>query len=194
MLYKQFLKVIEITEFNNYTELLKTKKKSLNEIKTSKQYYGHKLLWFIKLCLSGRKYPNHEKIEENDFKNLVKKINLWLLEKEVMGELVKFDSNNYFILLKNIYSVDNTYNFILDADNDESLKNKYTINLSDENYKISDIKPLTLINYIYNRLKDNYDNTVLLHLYIFITYSAKKNKYDNKNLIINTLVFILKNY
>ena len=199
LLFERFLKGIEIVEFNNnneynYKELIKSKKKSLDEIKTSKQFYGHKLLWFINLCLSGRKYPNFEKIDENEFKNLVININFWLIDKEIMRELVKFDAKNYFILLKNIYSVENTYNFILEANNDENLMKKNVIKFSDEKFKISDIKPVSLINYIYYKLKDNNDNFVLMNLFIFIAKSGKFVNYDDKNLIINSLVFILKNY
>ena len=86
----------------------------------SKQYLGHKLFWYIDLCIEGNKFPkSDEKIKEEDRINLVKKIFLWLLKNKVMDELILFDSFSYFLILTKILGEEKNCNIIKEIEYDK---------------------------------------------------------------------------
>ena len=65
-------------KFINYQNAINVLPKE--ELIKSKQYLGHKLFWYINLCIEGKKFPkNEEKIEEETRKVLVRKIFLWMI-------------------------------------------------------------------------------------------------------------------
>ena len=86
LMYQYFISSKEIPNFINYNEALKNTE--FSEVVTSKQYYGHKILWYIKLCLTGRKFPNNEeKIEQNIFNKLIPNITYWLITEKILNSL-----------------------------------------------------------------------------------------------------------
>jgi hypothetical protein len=57
----------------------------------SKQYCGHKILWYLRLCLTGRKFPNNEeKMKPELYKKLIPDITYWLITEEVMKVFIDF--------------------------------------------------------------------------------------------------------
>ena len=56
-IYEKFLSSTEIPNFVSYEDLIRSKKLSLKQIKSSKQYIGHKLFWYIQKSLTGKKFP-----------------------------------------------------------------------------------------------------------------------------------------
>ena len=78
---------------------------SNKDLFNSKQYLGHKLFWYINLCIEGKKFPNNEeKIKEEERQSLIKRIFLWMLKNEIMDELIIFDSFSYFLILIKLLS------------------------------------------------------------------------------------------
>jgi hypothetical protein len=79
-IYNKYKSSAEIPDFVSYQKLLKSKKlSSMEEIKSSKQYLGHKLLWYIEKTLDGKKYPEFTKDADKE-KNLkaIRKMAYWL--------------------------------------------------------------------------------------------------------------------
>ena len=57
----------------------------------SKQSCGHKILWYLRLCLTGRKFPNNEeKMKPELYKKLIPDITYWLITEEVMKVFIDF--------------------------------------------------------------------------------------------------------
>ena len=56
--------------FNSYEKIIETKK--LSEIIESKEYKGHKLLWYIKKCLIKKKYPYFlDNMDEKEYQKFI---------------------------------------------------------------------------------------------------------------------------
>ena len=55
-IYDKFINSKEINDFSTYEDLFKNKKIPLSEIKNSKQYIGHKLLWYLDMSIRGNKF------------------------------------------------------------------------------------------------------------------------------------------
>ena len=90
------------------------------ELIKSKQYLGHKLFWYINLCIEGNKFPeNEEKIKEDTRKILVKKIFLWMIKNNVMEQLILFDSFSYFLIMTKILGEDKNVNIIKNIEYDK---------------------------------------------------------------------------
>ena len=64
-IYENFIKAenIQKDKFINYQNAINIIPKE--DLIKSKQYLGHKLFWYINLCIEGNKFPkNDEKIKE----------------------------------------------------------------------------------------------------------------------------------
>lgn len=85
---------IEQNKFINYQNAINTIAKE--DLIKSKQYLGHKLFWYINLCIEGNIFPKNEKMAEEIRNSLIKKIFLWIIKDKIMEELIKFDSFSYF--------------------------------------------------------------------------------------------------
>ena len=82
----------------NYSKALTNKKITLKEVINCKEYYGHKILWYINMCLTGRKFPNTSlKMDKKLFDDLVQKIIYRLLTHIIF-------ISNYFDITK-IYEI-----------------------------------------------------------------------------------------
>ena len=191
LMYQYFISSKEIPNFINYNEALKNT--AFSEVVTSKQYYGHKILWYIKLCLTGRKFPNNEeKIEQNIFNKLIPNITYWLISEKILNSFLSFDCRDYFGILQNIFSLQIYHKMLEETAKDNNMKIQICAKLFSEKYHINDIEPLTLIEYLINLCKDKDDN-IKIYLYIFIIISAKINNI-NKKLRQEAVNFILSNY
>jgi hypothetical protein len=106
------------TALNNNNKYL-----DINKIIESKEYNGHRILWYIRWILTGKKFPDEEKnIEKNIFVELVPKITYWLLNEKVIYEFLKFDPKNYFIMHKNIFSSKSLYDLLIKTSNNPKTK------------------------------------------------------------------------
>ena len=93
---------IEQNKFINYQNAINTIAKE--DLIKSKQYLGHKLFWYIYLCIEGNIFPKNEKMAEEIRNPLIKKIFLWIIKDKIMEELIKFDSFSYFLIITKILS------------------------------------------------------------------------------------------
>ena len=143
---------ILINEENNnidYSKALTQKKITPKEVLNCKEFNGHKILWYIRWCLTGKKFPDSQKkMDKNLFEALVPKITYWLLNPKIIEEFLKFDPKNYFMIHKNIFSIEDLRKKLLNSANDSkySIEVKTALSLSD--IKIEDLKPISLINYM----------------------------------------------
>ena len=175
-----------------YDKAINERKATLKEVENCKQYYGHKILWYIKFCLNGRKFPDEEKMNENLYKKLVPDITYWLLSEKIIKEFLDFDPKNYFSLHKNIFSIDNLYNKLVESAKDQKTKVEALARLLSE-VKIDDIEPLSLIDYLVGWCKIKNEDNIYFYLYDFIIYVSKKNNFK-KQLREEASVFIMKYY
>ena len=190
-LYELYNKANPIKKFTEYYLLEDI---SIEEVLASKQYIGHKILWYLKWCLTGRKFPNNEeKMDEKLFKQLIPKIIIWMLEEKNLYEFCKFDPKNYFMILKNIFSIKKLYS-ILDEFANENEENKITgIILSNKIAKLSDSKPISFVNYIIQMMKNMNDSKILIYLYDFLI-KVSLNVDLSKEIIIESINFVFRNY
>ena len=152
------------TTLNNNKEYL-----NLNKILESKEYNGHRILWYIRWILTGKKFPYEEKnIEKNIFVELVPKITYWLLNDKVIEEFLRFDPKNYFIMHKNIFSSKTLYDILIQTSNNPKTRISILASLFNDIYKLNDIHPLSLIEYIIAWCKHINEDKIYFFLYDFI--------------------------
>ena len=105
---KKIFEIYKISEyipkdkFINYQNAINSISKE--ELIKSKQYLGHKLFWYINLCIEGNTFPKNEKMSEEERNIIIKKIFLWIIKDKIMEELIKFDSYSYFLIITKILS------------------------------------------------------------------------------------------
>ena len=181
----------------DYSSALTKKLMTLKEIRSCKEYNGHRILWYIKLCLTGKKFPDSsKKMEKNLFDALVPKIAYWLLNPKVIEEFLKFDPKNYFMLFKNIFSISDLYKKLLNSAKDSKYAIEVKSSLSSSNIKIENIEPSSLIKYLYEWCKKKDEKAIFLYLYDFIISSLNLNKEleIEKGLKLESICFIVKNF
>ena len=180
----------------NYTDAITQKLITLKEIQNSKEYNGHRILWYIKWCLTGKKFPDNSiKMKDNLFDELVYKITFWLLNEKVMDELLKFDPKNYFIIYKNILSIKSLYNKLVMSFQNETIRNKILEDLKKGGITISELNPISLIDYIVDWCKKKNENTIFFYLYDFIIEISKNIDINiRKELRIESICYMLNHY
>ena len=97
----------EENKFFNYCEIYGEKGiKGINEMERSKEYVGHKLLWYIEQCLKGNKYASGIDVEllkfqmnSDNYKFFVATIYFWILQEKIFFTLLNFDSYSFFYIL-----------------------------------------------------------------------------------------------
>ena len=175
-------------------ELNNNKEINLKKILESKEYNGHKILWYIRWILTGKKFPDEAKnIEKNIFANLVPKITYWLLNEKVIEEFLRFDPKNYFMIHKNIFSFKSLYDLLINSSNDPKIKISILASLFNDVYKLNDIHPLSLIDYMVAWCKHININKTYYFLYEFILAISKVDNIK-KELKIESACFILRYY
>jgi len=181
-IFEIFEKAKEIRNFTSYAEAVKNL--LIEDLENSKQYIGHKLLWYINLCISGKKIHNAA-IQESKHKKLIVKIIAWILLDEVLPKLLVFDSYSLFhILIK--YFEDEKFINIISNENGE--------NIGSINNKIMDLRPITIIDLIVSKCKEidkPNKNIILQDLYEFVGKISVHIPSLCKNLIIESIRYLL---
>ena len=192
IMYDYFsFKAKEMSNFKNYNNALKDNSAKL--VLNSKQYFGHKILWYCKICLTGRKFPDtEEKMKPDLFNKLICDMVYWLISEKIMNIFLDFDCKDFFSIIKNIFSMKLYHSKLVETAKDQNLKIPIIAALSNATCYINDIEPLSLIKYIVSFCQKKSDE-VKLYLYDFVIYSFKENNLD-KNLRIESAYFILSNY
>ncbi|MCQ2817477.1 MAG: hypothetical protein MJ252_09460, partial [archaeon] len=136
-IYELFLKrdIIDKKKFGKfYTDYMLSEDYKSYELEMSKQYIGHKLLWYINMCLDGIKFPNKDIIPEDTYYPLIEGIFLWLLKSDVMDNILMFDSFSYFVILYRFFAKEKCLKIISNINYDSvkakgiKLKNQDIIN------------------------------------------------------------------
>ena len=198
--FKPIIKMYEMYQkskplnINSYDKIEETK--NISEIMNSKEYKGHKILWYIKKCFIKRKYPYFiNNMEEKEYSKYIIDLILWLMKENIMKDLVEFDSGNYFEILNKIFEernieIINKYN--LNKDNVK--KKNRNINEQNYNYSFKDLSPLNICNYIIEQGKKiKNSQKIQLDFNLFIIRSFK-NTPISKDLIIDSIIYILNTY
>ncbi len=113
---KKFVDSLNIKDFDSYTEVIK--EKGVSNLEKMKSYIGHKLLWYIDMCLNGKKLclniNDNESFDINSghFQGLIAMIYVWILKKNVFKTLIEFDSYTFFFVITKLFSHDYLINII----------------------------------------------------------------------------------
>ena len=200
-IYEKYISSIEIPNFVSYENLLTSKKLSLKEIQASKQYMGHKLFWYIKKSLTGKKFPNYnENMDKEMYHKAISKITYWLLSSEVLNHLLYFETKTYFDIFTYIFLNEELID-VLEENNDIEEQKKEALEILKKNendsYSFVNINPTDLINHLIaegNKLGTK-SPIIFLYLCIFIVTVGKNKKInlrkDDKR---ESAKFIIENY
>jgi len=97
--------------YSYYNLYVKRGIKGINEMEKSKEYIGHKLLWYIQMCLKGNKYASGTEadllkfqIGSENYKKFVAYIYFWILQEDIFKTLLEFDSYSLFSVLSLFFS------------------------------------------------------------------------------------------
>ena len=180
----------------DYSNALNNELITEKEVRESKEYNGHKIIYFIKWCLIGKKFPdNYTKMEQNLFENLVPKITYWLLNPKIIEAFLLFDPKNYFIIYKNIFHDNELKKLIINANKDN---NKYSLEIKDKlsfsDIKIDNVQPSGLIKYMVDWCKKLNKENIYFYLYDFIVYLLNTEIEIENEVKKEEICFILKNY
>ena len=206
-IYERFMNSKEIPNFTSYKDLIQDKKIPLIEIKASKQYIGHKLLWYIKKTLLKKKFPNFmENIEDESYCKCTSEITYWLLSDEVFKNLIEFDASSFFELISFIFGnkEEKKGQFIietLEENNNDVKKREEALKIlkpkENSNYNKENITPKDLVEYFIENLDKFLDkkneNLIQLYLNIFIVSIGKKIHLEKK-MKKEAIKFIVQNY
>ena len=105
LIYDKYTKANKLESFTDYKDLVKNKKMDLDKIKSTKQYIGHKLLWYLQKTLDGKKFPSFiESIDPVLYFSAVTKISYWLLTEKVFNDLIMLETGTFFNIIIFIFS------------------------------------------------------------------------------------------
>ena len=185
----------EETNDIDYSKALKKKMITPKEVLNCKEFNGHKILWYIRWCLTGKKFPDSQKkMDKNLFEALVPKMTYWLLNPKIIEEFLKFDPKNYFMIHKNIFSIEDLRKKLINSANNSkySIEVKTTLSISD--IKIDDIQPISLINYMIAWCRKKDSIKIYFYLYDFIISIFSIEKEITISLKQESICFILQYY
>ena len=128
------------------------------------------------------------------FENLVPKITYWLLIPKVIDEFLSFDPKNYFMIYKNLFSIEDLRKKIINAAKDYKYSLEVKGMLSSSDVKIDNIEPGSLIKYMVDWSKKLDDIIIYFYLYDFIIYVLSTNIQIEKEFKKEAICFTLKNY
>jgi len=165
------------------------------KIRNCKGYYGHKILWFCEFLIEKNIFFSDELIDENTYKEIMKKIILFLIGKDTLKLFLNFDSFSYFQIFKKFYLEEDLFKII----NDEYNENEYiefliTINRYD--LQICDLTPKKYLYILIDAINEQEKNFYIKKdLYDFIGefIQSMENKFciDNKNILIDAAEFLI---
>lgn len=111
-------------KFISYYDLYVVKGISgINKMEKRKEYIGHKLMWYIDMCIRGNKFASgieidllRFQVESKNYIKLIAYIYFWILHENIFLTLLKFDSYTLFILLNYFFTERNIVNIIKNFD------------------------------------------------------------------------------
>jgi hypothetical protein len=83
----------------------------INKMEKTKEYIGHKLMWYIDMCLRGNKFASGIEIDllrfnvnSYEYKKFIAYIYFWILREDIFLTLLRFDSYTLFNLLLYLFT------------------------------------------------------------------------------------------
>ena len=96
----------EYKYFSYYDLYIKKGINGINQMEKCKEYIGHKLLWYIEMCLKGNKFGSGIEPEllifeygSIEYKKFISYIYFWILQEQIFKALLEFDSYSLFLVL-----------------------------------------------------------------------------------------------
>ena len=161
---------------------------SFVDLEKSKQYIGHKLLWYINLCLDKRKFPSNNPIPDKKYNHIVIDIFFWLMKNQIISELMDFDSFGLFSVLTRFFTEEPLFSLISKEKFDkEKCKN---ILLYGEQIMNYDIK--TFIDIIIDKAERIKKIYALFDMNLFITKISRKVEIMDKKQIMGAAKYLLE--
>ena len=180
----------------DYSHTLSQKLLQEKQIKQCKEYNGHKILWYIRWCLTGKKFPDNSiRMEKNQFDILVPRITYWLLSPKIIDEFLGFDAKNYFMIHKNIFAIPDLRKKIINAANNYKYSIAIINILSSSDVKIENTQPRSLVKYMVDWCKKKNEIKIYFYLYDFIIGFSNTDEIDiDKEFKKEAICFTLKNH
>ena len=184
-------------EDNKYEDFVINQNTNIDfmEIRNCKGYYGHKIIWLCEFLIEKKIFLSDELIDDNSYKEIMKKIILFLIGKDTLKFLLKFDSFSYFQIFKKFYLEEDLFKII----NDEYNENKYIQFLTNINRTDLQICDLTPQKYLYILIDSIYEEEnnfyIKKDLYDFIGefIQLMENKFsiNSKKILIDAAEFLI---
>ena len=191
IMFDKYLHSVSLSNFEGYYKEYE-KSKSLSEIRRSKQYIGHKLLWYVKWCLRGKKFPNDTKqMNKDKYKNVIARITYWIIEPNVFNEFIKFDEMNYFDILNKLFGNPKLFKIISEAKTYENIDTTKVISTFEN--KITDLEPISLLTYLLKECEASNNEKIKL-LSKELVIKASSNSDIPKDILISSIEFIFSKY
>ena len=201
LLYNQYISAQEIEPFESYEKFIKKNKKNLYEIKLTKIYFGHKLLWYLQNTLDRKKFPTFiESIDNVLYYSIITKLTYWLLSDQVFQTLINLEPGIFFNILTYIFSNEDLIESFEENDEDPEKKAealKLLKSNPNSSYKSQNVDSSDLIKYIVDIgnefLKNKEKSIVNLYLKIFIIAVGHKIKLDVQTKK-EAIIFVIEKY
>ena len=193
LLYEKYEKS-EKLNYISYEKIIE--KKSIEEIRESKEYKGHKVFWYIYKSFTKRKFPYFiNNMEDKYYNNYIIDLIFWLMKENIMKNLIELNSEIYFEILNKIFNEQKNLNIIKSLNNEkEEDKRINKLNEQNYNYIYKDLSPINLLNYIIEQGKKiEGEQQMKLDFNLFII-QCHKIICSQKDIIINSIIFILDVY
>lgn len=161
-----------------------------DDMLSSKQYFGHKILWYSDLCLNGNKYPENEKMDPKKHEDIIQKVYLFLLSQA--DNLIPFDSFSFFEIYTRFFVEEQLYEIICNLHYKKNEDFIETINLFLTKKKLT---PSVLIEYLCEKCYNYLENFFILKdLYDFLGEICKTRPeiQINKSTLIDGVEYLAK--
>lgn len=158
------------------------------QIESTKQYFGHKLFWYINLVLDGKKFLTNEAIETEVFNLYVPQIFIWMFKEEILNLLLSFDSFSMFYLFTRIFTEKKLFAIIQGLQFNQELCSGIKLNDSE----VKDFSVKTLLEILIEKSKRCNNAFVLEDLYEFLAKVSATITDINIKTIIETTSFLFE--
>ena len=197
-------KIFELFDKNNNNSFIDYNK-NVENIENYKQFFGHKLFWYLNLCLDGKNYSFFDRIDKKKHVEIVLKIFDWIFKKNIIKKLINFDYVSLFnIFLKffcdeKILKIINEKNKNLNNFVDVIIENTILLNDQKKSFALCEliIKIGINIENINNKVIIEHLNNFILFYSIIIENEENENEFylierKNKDYLLNISTAINK--
>ena len=197
-------KIFELFDKNNNNFFIDYNK-NVENIENYKQFFGHKLFWYLNLCLDGKNYPFFNRIDKKKHVEIVLKIFEWIFKENIIKKLINFDYVSLFnIFLKffcdeKILKIINEKNKNLNNFVDVIIENTILLNDQKKSFALCEliIKIGINIENINNKVIIEHLNNFILFYSIIIENEENENEFylierKNKDYLLNISTAINK--